>query len=204
MDTAEQITTTRARLENLAAKEQERQEQLRRFREPFAADMEATQAELERLERLERDETARTQLRGLAAGTRMHTTALETAVFEGNRQLKRTLEAMEHHLEGIRTNRKRFYETLETLAPNVTKEKAPLGPASQEEHAHARQVISDLQKAKLDLDAVMSSSTGVLSPFDTWKALPTAELGADLWQVFLETKQPKNPGALARPLKKIR
>jgi hypothetical protein len=111
---------------------------------------------------------------------------------------------MAHHLEGIRTNRKKFYEILESLAPNVTKEKAPLGPASQEEHAHARQVISDLQKAKLDLDAVMSSSTGNLSPFDTWKALPTGELGADLWQVFLETKQPENPGALARPLKKIR
>jgi chromosome segregation ATPase len=162
MDTAEQITTTRARLEQLTAKEQERQEQLRRFREPFAADM------------------------------------------EGNRQLKRTLEAMAHHLEGIRTNRKKFYEILETLAPNVTKEKAPLGPASREEHAHARQVISDLQKAKLDLDAVMSSSTGVLSPFDTWNPLPTTELGAEIWQVFLEVKQPESPGGLARPLKKIR
>ncbi len=204
MDTAEQITTTRARLEQLTAKEQERQEQLRRYRAPYAADMEATQAELERLERLEREETARTQLRGLAAGTRASTAALEQAVFEGNRQLKRTLDAMEHHLEGIRTNRKRFYETLETLAPNVTKEKAPLGPASREEHENARQVIRDLQKAGLDLDAVMSSSTGVLSPFDTWKALPNGELGAEIWQVFLETKQPENPGALARPLKKIR
>ncbi len=204
MDTAEKITTTRARLEQLTAKEQERQDELRRFREPFAADMEATQAELERLERLEREETARTQLRGLSAGTRAHTTALETAVMEGNRQLKRTLEAMEHHLEGIRTNRKRFYETLESLAPNVTKEKAPLGPASREEHEHARQVIRDLQKAGLDLDAVLSSSTGNLSPFDSWKALPSAELGGEIWQVFLEVKQPENPGALARPLKKIR
>ncbi len=201
MDTADQISQARTRLEELTTKEQEHREQLRRYTEPFAADMEATSRELERLER---EETARAQLRGLAAGTRAHTTALEIAVTEGNRALKKALDAIEHHLEGIRSNRKRFYEILETLAPNVTKEIAPFGPASQDEHARARAVIGDLQGAGIDLDAALSSSTGNLSPFDTWKPLPSGELGAEIWGVFLENRQPESPGGLARPLKKIR
>jgi hypothetical protein len=108
---------------------------------------------------------------------------------------------MATHLKAIRENRQKWFEVAETLAPGITKERIPGSPASQEQHAQAQALISDLRRAGIDIEAALDSSTGNLSPFDTWKPLPNSELGAEIWQVFIEVKQPENPSSLARPLK---
>jgi hypothetical protein len=200
METAEKITAARARLADLEGKERERREHLRSITAPYSGDMEATTRELERLEAEAREETARAQLRGLAAGIRAHKSALEIAVMEGDKQLRRTLDLMEKHLEGIRRNREKFFEAAEILCPGITRESRPGDPESQAQHAQARAVLSDLRRSGIDLEAALDSSTGRISPHDSLKSLPNPELGAEIWGIFLEVKQPEKPGELARPL----
>jgi chromosome segregation ATPase len=198
----EQITEARTRLADLEAKEQERRTRLQRNAAPYAADMEATSRELERLETQARDETARAQLRGIAAGIRLHKTALEGAVFEGDKQLRRVLEGMATHLKAIRENRQKWFEVAETLAPGITKESVPETQESRTAKDAARKLISELRQAGIDLDAALDSSTGRLSPFDKIQGLPTGELGPELWEIFISTKNPEKPEKLARPLKR--
>lgn len=204
METAEKIDATRSRLESLQAQEQERRARLQRVTDPYAADMQAAQAELERLEALEREETARAQLRGLAAGISAHKSALEIAVMEGDKQLRRTLDAMERHLDGIRGNREKFFEAAKILCPGITTERRVGNPETDEQFAQAQAVLSNLRARGIDLEAALDGSTGRISPHDSWKPLPTGELGAEIWQIFLEVKQPEKPETLARPLKKTR
>jgi hypothetical protein len=199
--TAEKISSARSRLEKLTAKDQERRESAIRAAFP-AREMADAQAELERLETEARNEAARVQLRGLAAGIRLHRTALEGAVMEGDKQLRRVLDAMATHLEGIRGNRQKFFEVAETLSPGFTSDPVPETQESRAAKDRARSLISELREAGVDLDAALDSSTGRLSPFDKIQGLPAGELGAEIWGIFIAVKKPEKPEKLARPLKR--
>jgi DNA topoisomerase IB len=203
-ETASQLQTTRQRLADLQALDQEHQDQLRHAVDPYAADMEAAQADLQRLERQELLERTRIQVRRLAAGTKASQTALKAAVLQGIGDLLKTLDAMEHHVTTIRINRRKFYDILETVVPGVTKDVMPLGLATQEEHDAAQTLLRELTRAGIDLDAITSSSTGYLSPFDTREMLPSGELGGELWDLFITVKQPEKPGSLHKPRRRER
>jgi hypothetical protein len=197
--TADQIQATRDRLDELQRLDQAHRDQVKRRANPYLLDMEATSRELQRLEREALVERTRAQLRGLSAEARAHDTALKQAVFKGISELLRTLDAVDHHVTGIRTARKKFYVVLEAVVPNVTKGVQPLGPATKEEHAAALSLLRELQHAGLDLDAITSSATGYLSPFDRREMLPTGELGGELWDLYVSVKQPQQPGDLHKP-----
>jgi DNA topoisomerase IB len=202
--TTDELQVTRERLAELQALDEQHKAQVRKQAAPYAAEMHDAQADLERLERQELLERTQAQVRGLAAGTKASQTALKAAVFQGITDLLRTLNAMEHHVTTIRSNRRKFYDVLETVTPNLTKEKIPLGLASQEDHDAARVLLSELTRAGIDLDAILSSSTGYLSPFDTREMLPSGDLGGDLWELFVTVKQPDQPGSLHKPWKRER
>ncbi len=201
METAEKIADARNRLADLQEKERERRERLQKITDPYSGDMEATTRELERLETEAREETARAALRGLSAGIRAHRTALDAVVMDGCAHIRKTLDAMERHLEGIRENRQKFFEAAEILAPGIKTEIRPGDPATDKQFAQAQAVLSDLRRAGIDLEAALDASTGRISPHDSWGPLPNPELGAEIWGIFLEVKQPEKPGELARPLK---
>jgi DNA topoisomerase IB len=202
--TTSDLEATRQRLADLQALDQEHQDQLRHAVDPYARDMEAAQDELQRLERADLLERTRIQVRGLAAGTKASQTALKAAVLQGIGDLLKTLDAMEHHITTIRINRRKFYDVLEQVTPNLTKEKMPLGLASQEDHEAAAALLKQLTSAGIDLDAILSSSTGYLSPFDAREMLPSGELGAELWELFVTVKQPDQPGSLHKPRRRER
>jgi DNA-binding transcriptional regulator YhcF (GntR family) len=202
--TTTDLEATRERLAELQALDEQHCDQVRKQAAPYAADLEATSRELERLERADLIERTRGQLRGLSAEAKAHDTALKAAVFQGINQLLRTLDQMNHHMTTIRANRRKFYDLLETVTPNVTKEKMPLGLASQEEHDAAQSLLRELTRAGIDLDAILSSSTGYLSPFDTREMLPSGELGGELWDLYITVKQPDQPGSLHKPRRRER
>jgi hypothetical protein len=197
--TIDQIQATRDRLAELQALDQAHRDQARKRANPYLQDMETTSRELERLEREALVERTRAQLRGLSAEARAHDTALKQAVFQGITQLLRTLDAIDHHVTAIRSNRRKFYDVLEAVVPNVTKEVMPLGPATKEEHAAALSLLRELQHAGLDLDAITSSATGYLSPFDRREMLPDGELAGELWELLIQVKKIDQPGELHKP-----
>ncbi len=202
--TTDELQATRERLAELQALDEQHQEQTRRAVDPYATDLEATSRELQRLERADLIERTRGQLRGLSAEAKAHDTALKSVVFEGINQLLRTLDQMDHHVTALRSNRQSFYRILETVVPNVLDEVMPLGLASPEQHDAAAALLRDLTRSGLDLDAITSSSTGYLSPFDTREMLPSGELGGELWDLYVSVKQPEKPGELHKPRRRDR
>jgi hypothetical protein len=90
------------------------------------------------------------------------------------------------------------------VVPNVLDEVIPLGFATPEQHDDAAALLRDLTRSGLDLDAITSSSTGYLSPFDTREMLPSGELGGELWDLYVSVKQPEKPGELHKPRRRDR
>jgi hypothetical protein len=109
---------------------------------------------------------------------------------------------MATHLDAIRAGRQRFFEVAETLSPGITQDVALESPESRAAKDRARSLISELREAGVDLEAVLDSSTGRLSPFDKIQGLPAGELGAEIWGIFIAVKKPEKPEKLARPLKR--